>query len=198
MIAESICQQSLYLLAGNRASVKLGYRNETIYVDECDVGLGVFANRPIRTGEIILTFEGPIIDFAEAKGRGAWECMTLQVGPDKYLDPLPPGVLVNHSCDPNSGIRSDRHVVALRDIPRGEEVRYDYSTTMEEKSFTMPCRCGAAGCRRVVDDFSTLPRQVQQTYLAKGVVMSFIVKQLRNASGLKTVRENHILRRCGA
>jgi hypothetical protein len=136
----------------------------------------VFAKRAIRRGEIILVFGGALIDFAETKRRGPRECMAIQVGPDQYIDTQPPGVFANHSCAPNAGIRNDRDLAALRDIPMGEEIRYDYSTTMDEKSFTMRCRCGAPGCRQVVRDFSELPAGIQEYYLSRGLVMSFMLR----------------------
>ena len=157
------------------------HSNGTLYVAQCELGRGVFTQRVIRTGETILTFGGPLIDFAETKRRGTAECMAIQVGPNQYIDTQPPGVLVNHSCGPNAGIRNDRDLVALRDISPGEEIRYDYSTTMDEKSFTMRCRCGAPGCRGVVTDFSELPADVQECYLRRGLVMSFIIRRLRGA-----------------
>jgi hypothetical protein len=61
----------------------------------------------------------------------------------------------------------------------GEEIRYDYSTTMDEKSFTMACRCGAPECRQVVEDFAELPAGIQQYYLSRGLVMGFIARRLR-------------------
>ena len=176
MIAEPLCQPSLYLLAEDRKNAKARYSNETIFIDECAFGLGVFANRDIREGEVILTFGGPIIDFAETKRRGPWECMPLQIGQDQYFDTRPPGIFVNHCCEPNAGIRHDRDLVALRAIREGEQVFFDYSTTMEEQSFTMNCGCGTPRCRRVIADFSTLPREVQEEYLANGIVMGFIAR----------------------
>ena len=116
-----MCQPSLYLLAEKRQFVKDSFSNATIRIDECDVGLGVFANRDIQAGEAILAFGGPVIDFAETKRRGPWECMPMQIGRNQYYDTQPPGVFVNHSCDPNAGIRDDRELVALRAIPAGED-----------------------------------------------------------------------------
>jgi hypothetical protein len=171
-------QPSLFLLAEKRAFVKDHYSNATFYIDECDVGLGVFANRDIQPGEVILAFGGPVIDFDETKRRGPWECMAVQIGPNQYYDTQPPGVFVNHSCDPNAGIRDNRDLVARRQIRKGNEIRFDYSTTMEEHSFTMGCLCGAPRCRHVVADFSTLPLNVQERYLAERVVMSFILQKL--------------------
>ena len=179
MIAEPPGQPSLLLLAQNRKSAIESYATETIYLGECNVGLGVFANRDIRAGEVILVFGGPIIDFAETKRRGPWECMPLQIGENQYFDTRPPGIFVNHSCAPNAGIRRDRDLIALRHIEKAEEIRFDYLTTMEEQSFTMHCLCGAATCRQRVADFSTLPSTVQERYLALDIVMSFIVQRRR-------------------
>jgi hypothetical protein len=158
-------------------SLNQRFSTEKIYLDICDVGLGVFANRDIVPGEVILTIDGPLINFAETKRRGPRECMAIQVGYNNYLDTQPPGVFANHSCDPNSGILQNRNLVALRRIPKGLEVRYDYSTTMEEESFTMDCRCGSPICRKIIRDFSTLPLELQTKYTSLGVVMSFILRR---------------------
>jgi len=154
------------------------YANSRIRIGPCDVGLGVFAQRDLAAGETLLTLSGPIIDFAETRRQGPRECMAIQIGPDRYLDTQPPGVFVNHSCQPNSGIRRDKYLVALRPIFRDEEIRYDYSTTMEEDSFVMPCCCGQAACRHWIRDFSTLPATRRRFYLAQDVVMRFIREKL--------------------
>jgi SET domain-containing protein len=160
---------------------------ERVYLDECDVGLGVFANRLIACGEVILEIDGPLISFAETKRRGARECMALQIGVNRYIDTQPPGVFVNHSCEPNCGIRQNRFLAALRSIRAGEEIRYDYSTTMEEQSYTMDCLCGVPACRRVVRDFSTLPRPLRRKYIRQGIVMDFIVRRLGLGLGLELI-----------
>jgi uncharacterized protein len=156
------------------SSFKQSFTTEQFYVEECAVGLGVFANRDIRKGEVILEIEGPLIDFAETKRRGPRECMAIQIGHDRYIDTQPPGVLVNHSCNPNSGIMQNRYLIALRNLRKGEEIYFDYSTTMEEQSFTMRCLCGQPNCRATIGDFSKLPRDTQEKYITLGIVMSFI------------------------
>ena len=112
--------------------------------------------------------------------------MAIQVGPDQYIDTQPPGVFANHSCAPNAGIRNDRDLVALRDIPKGEEICFDYSTTMDEKSFTMACRCGTPECRKMVTDFAELPAGTQQYYVTRGLVMGFIARRFRGAGASST------------
>ena len=164
-----------------RASHDIGWLNarystNKFHIRTCEVGLGVFASRDLMPGETILAPEGPIIDFAETKRRGPRECMAIQIGFDRYIDTQAPGVFVNHSCEPNAGIRQNQNLVALREIRQGQEIRYDYSTTMEEDSFAMQCRCGAPTCREWVRDFSTLPRALRERYLAQGMVMDFILK----------------------
>jgi hypothetical protein len=176
MVSEPMLQPRSFSAANNAGHLNARYATDRIHIRACDVGWGVFASRDLTPGEIILAIEGPIIDFAETKRRGPHECMAFQIGPNRYLDTQPPGVFVNHSCEPNAGIRKNRYLVALRKIQRGQEIRYDYSTTMEEHSFTMECRCGAPTCRKWVRDFSTLPPALQEYYIAQGVVMDFIRK----------------------
>lgn len=165
---------SLHRNSADSAALKRQFTTERYYLKTCELGLGVFANRDIGKGEVILVIEGPPISFEETKRRGPRECMAIQVDLNSYIDTQPPGVFVNHSCAPNAGIKHNRYLVALRRIRKGEEIRYDYSTTMEEHSFTMTCRCGAPTCRGVVSDFSTLPENLQQWYLNQGIVMRFI------------------------
>jgi uncharacterized protein len=144
-----------------------------------NLGLSLFAGQQILKDEVILTFEGKIIGFGEAVAKGDYQCWPLQFDHDKYIDLEMPGCLANHSCEPNAGIRDVGNapritLVALRDISSGEEIRYDYSTTMDEDFFTMPCRCGSTACRGVVEDFKRLPNHVRKRYLESGLVMKFI------------------------
>ena len=134
--------------------------------------------RPFASGQPILRFTGPRIGLAQAVAKGDTSGNPLQVGLAEYIDLEPPGVFINHSCDPNAGVADDAVVVALRPIAAGEEVRFDYSTSMWEGLWTMPCRCGAAGCRGVVTDFPLLAVELRTRYLSLGVVQRFIVSRL--------------------
>lgn len=173
LISEPIGFTSRYSEPPSSLSRSEGY---PIYVSPCDVGLGVFAARDLWPGEVILEFGGPIIDFAETRRRGPRECMAIQIGKNRYIDTQAPGVYVNHSCLPNAGVLNDTQLVALRRIRSGEEIRFDYSTTMEEQSFTMDCACGEPCCRKSIRDFSTLPEAVKLRYLELGIVMRFIAE----------------------
>ena len=146
----------------------------SVCVGACDVGRGLFAARTISEGEAILRFEGPVLTLAEVRAKGPHSANALQVGINRYLDLIEPGVLVNHSCEPNAGIRDMVMLVALVTIAAGEEIRFDYSTTVGD-FWTMPCRCGRAACRGVVASFASLPDQVRAKYLGLGVVQPFLI-----------------------
>jgi len=64
----------------------------------------------------------------------------------------------NHSCDPNSEVRSrwDHELktvrawwVAIRDIAPGEEITYDYGFVADVAE---PCSCGSPRCRGLIVD----------------------------------------------
>jgi hypothetical protein len=152
-----------------------GLRPRGIEIRETDVGLGVFVRRPVRSGERILEFRGPVIDFAATLAKGEREGDALQIGHDLYLDLEPPGRLVNHSCQPNAAVRDGTHLVALRDLEPGEEVRFDYSTTMDDDHWTLECRCGTPACRGTVRDFRWLPDETKLRLVGLNAVPAFIV-----------------------
>jgi hypothetical protein len=148
--------------------------NERIHIAPCRFGLGVFAAAPIREGEEILRFSGPLIDLPAALALGERQCDPLQIGAGRYMAIGAPGVLVNHSCAPNAGIVGDCILIALRDIAGGEEIFYDYSTTIDDDPWTLACQCGDASCRSTVGEFRELPAERRLRYLRLQVVQGFI------------------------
>lgn len=154
------------------------YNNENIYVGFCELGYCVRAKKNILQGEFIYSFQGPIIDFNETTTRGETECMSLQFDQNKYIDTAAPGRFVNHSCEPNAGIFNDFDLYALDNIGIHEEIRFDYSTTMDENHYQMECKCGKPSCRKVVTDFILLPEKTKDNYLKMGIVMKFIQKSI--------------------
>ena len=120
-------------------------------------GYGVFARAPISRGTAVIECRG-VLTRAEDL---ADDVRAMQVGPGLYLaeDPSAPGVddYINHHCEPNLGfLWGDLTLYALRDIAVGDEVSFDYSTTMNEAGWSMACRCGSRRCRGVVKSFDEL------------------------------------------
>lgn len=148
--------------------------SESTYIAPCEVGLGVFAGRHFEAGETILVFEGEIVGRDHPIHYSPQSGYLLQIAKEAYIYPVSPGYYVNHSCDPNAGIAGSDRLIAIRAIEEGEEIRFDYSTTMDEDLWTMDCRCGAARCRSLITDFKLLPERVQREYLRSGIVSDFI------------------------
>lgn len=139
-------------------------------------GRGVFAGRNIAAQEEVLEFLGNVVDVSElddlthALQIGAREFLTSSGDVDDY---------VNHSCEPNCGIRNDGQRVvlfALGDIAKGEEITFDYSTTQTGGFWSMLCQCGSAKCRGMIGDFQDLPLSTKAFYVGHGAVLTYLVE----------------------
>jgi uncharacterized protein len=135
-------------------------------------GLGVFARRAFAAGETILVREerpvSPELPLDPAKGEFEYHCDWLEGGRQVYLGY--PERHINHSCDASSHHAlsgSERHIVALRSIRRGEEITGNYSIDLwDGKSWQ--CGCGSEHCLGTVPgDFFSLPldRQIELSSL---------------------------------
>ncbi len=99
----------------------------------------------------------------------------LQINSATYMRLDLPSLYFNHSCEPNLGVRNRSDLYALRTIRKGEELTFDYATTMDE---SFECLCGSKRCRRTIGDFFMLPRDVQLFYLKHNALPNFIRKKL--------------------
>ena len=55
----------------------------------------------------------------------------------------------NHSCEPNTEYHG-LDVIAIKDIPAGEELTLDYAQLLNEEAESFECQCGTAACRGVI------------------------------------------------
>ncbi len=125
-------------------------------VRQCGTGKGVFAAADFNIGDCVLAIEG-----RPADKRGSH---TIQVGRLEHMLPDPPGLYLNHSCDPNCGIQGTRILVARRRIAQGEQVTFDYAMTEEELEYPFDCQCGAESCRGQITGFRDLPPEIIEEY----------------------------------
>lgn len=154
--------------------------NASVYVAHCDVGLGIFASKPLAIGDHILTFAGRRVDSNDPMHHTPDGANLLQTGKNTYIYPNTPGLYVNHSCNPNAGISRGRRLLAIRPIKKDEEIRFDYSTTMDDKLWTMDCKCQDPQCRGVVRDFDELPSELQEKYIQVGIIPRYLIRSYRN------------------
>jgi hypothetical protein len=142
-------------------------------------GRGVFAEEPIPAGARILGFTGPLLHYTETTPQ----TRALQIGPDLYIGASNAvDDYVNHSCEPNAAVRIEgtaAELYSLRVISPGEEILFDYSTTLDENDFTMSCRCGSPSCRGTIGDGKDLPEPVWQRYKELGILPEYIQRSRR-------------------
>jgi len=150
---------------------------------------GVFALKKFSKGETIRFLTGILCTTEEMienvdSGKEA-SADPLQISDNKYLDldELPRSF--NHSCQPNAFIRGKNELVALKNIKVGDEITFDYSTTMNDNEkkigkeffWTCKCYCGAKKCRGIIDQFKTLSKAAQNFYLKNNLAPDFILKR---------------------
>ncbi|MDG7007783.1 MAG: SET domain-containing protein-lysine N-methyltransferase [Nitrososphaerota archaeon] len=127
-------------------------------------GRGVVTIGPIKAGTLVVGYYGRPKWIWEIPERD-WE-FCVQVGHDRYVVPRRGsfGRYVNHSCDPNCVIRGAGRVVARRDIEKGEEITFDYSTNVGWGPYRMKCMCGARNCRKTIRSYPHLPASLKRKY----------------------------------
>jgi len=147
-------------------------------------GCGVFAIGKIKKDELITDFingPGKYINIKEADKLfdSGWDYM-LQVDDDTYFaatteDELEDTDFINHSCNPNCGIKGKIKIVAMRNIEHGEEITFDYAMS-ESSKYEFNCECGQSNCRKVItgDDWKKL--DLQKKY--KGYFSDYLQKKM--------------------
>jgi hypothetical protein len=133
-------------------------------VRECGTGRGVFAVARILARSVIMKYSGPLLKYEQTSPT----TLALQIGPDLYIgESGQPDDFVNHCCDPNAGMLIhglDVRLIAINDILPGQQITFDYSTTMDEDDFEFDCLCGSPKCRVRIRDFKHLPQKLRQHY----------------------------------
>jgi uncharacterized protein len=117
-------------------------------------GWGSFAIETIRAGETVAAFGGWVVDRATLGTMSHdRQSRSIQVDDDLYLvsDETPePGDMLNHSCEPNAGLKGSALLVAMRDIAVGEEITFDYAMCDASDYDEFSCMCGVPTCRQIV------------------------------------------------
>ena len=195
VVVEFLCHASVWFMIGlatinplRSLGVRRGglfvldrYRPATnlFRVDENHLGKAVFAAAAFAEGDTLIEFTGRRFRADQVpslmRGRGD---RFVQVTPDHYMGPSGRiDDLVNHNCAPNGGLRftdSGVFLVAIRAIRPGEEISWDYSTTLRESNWHMICQCRAPECRRVIGNFDSLDPDRQEWFRARNLVAPYL------------------------
>lgn len=141
------------------------------------LGRACIAKKPIAKNEIICKMVGPSLSLKDFFDKYELnDCTPLQIGNDRFIDLIEPYNCFNHSCNPNAGIRNNGILFALKDISPGEEIMYDYSTTVDDVTWRMDCDCREANCRKVIGDFLSIPHEKRLYYRENGAFAKHIIE----------------------
>ena len=146
-------------------------------------GRGLFARRRIRKGEIVAIKGGHVYDartLARVKTRVAVSYIQIAdgffIGARTAAEVRRNKIFINHSCEPNLGIRGQIVYVATRDIAAGEELTYDWAMEENQRARTQ-CRCGARRCRRVLTGRDWRIPRLQRRY--RGYFSAYLEDKIR-------------------
>ena len=118
-------------------------------------GLGLFATKPIKKGDKIIRYFGPLLDCRKKKHdaienkylfelNGRWTIDgSIRANVARYI---------NHACKPNaeSDVKPRKRKViirAIKNIEPGEEINYDYGTDYF-KAYLKPIGCKCDACEK--------------------------------------------------
>jgi SET domain-containing protein len=147
-------------------------------------GRGLFALKPISKNEIVAIKGGHILSREQLKKkRKIVGDSYIQIDDDFFLAPLTKEehdsvmMFLNHSCDPNVGVKGQITYVAMRDIKPGEELTLDYAM-IDDDDFTMECGCSKPNCRKIVTGKDWMKKDLQKKY--GDYFATFILNKIRH------------------
>jgi len=137
-----------------------------------DRGVGVFARCAFSRGEVVM--RGVIDKITNVNHEHV-----SQIGENEFISPIGFMALVNHSCNPNCGIKLNEtgahDYVAMQDIKSGEEITFDYAMqNYDVGHFPSKCLCGAQDCRGKIGGWKDLPIDKKKQY--KGFFAPYLLE----------------------
>ena len=149
-------------LVKSYVSPKVAIRKSKIH------GLGMFARKQIGKGEIVFIKGGHIVareELFSSDTIGSYLPIDdgFLVGARSKEEEERIKLFINHSCDPNCGLRGEITFVTLRVISRGEELTCDYAM-IDNEDYEFECLCSSQNCRRKITGFDWKIKELQEKY----------------------------------
>ncbi len=157
-------------------------------------GKGLYAVKLIPKDERLIIFGGDIMhldemyDMPEELQEYAMQIEERFVLGYRKIPSAEDTDFINHSCNPNAGIKGQIFLVAMRDIEPDEEITFDYAMNISDSKasdivFEMECGCGADNCRKIINEDGWKNPELQARY--KGYFSQYIqdrINKLNNNS----------------
>jgi len=162
----------------------LSYLSPKTKVRESKIhGRGLFAIADIAKNEIVAVKGGHIVD-----GKLLRETIAPVLGPveiqiddDLFIAPVSEEerelsmLYLNHSCDPNVGVRGEITFVAMHDIRAGEELTHDWAMT-DHDDYCVECSCCTPDCRKILTGKDWQRPDLQKRY--SGYFSAYLARKI--------------------
>lgn len=143
--------------------------SRNIYVKESQIeGKGVFSKKDFKKGDVVFIMKGKVHKLKPNQIEKVDEHPNW-VGIDRrtWIDPKGKFQYINHSCNPNMGIKGKVTFVALKNIKKNEELTFDYSITEEDLNWKMENfeKISTKKYRKFIGPIQSIPLAVYKSYL---------------------------------
>lgn len=147
--------------------------------------VGIFAISPIGIGSVIAVC-GSMIYSSDVLEQMPQEHMrtALQIEDNLFVQTITDPndtCSINHSCHPNSGFLNAVQIVAMQDIPAGQEITYDDAMTNGTSRRRFVCHCNSIDCRGEITGDDWRQKNLQERY--RGYFSPYLRRRMA-ASGL--------------
>jgi len=129
-------------------SKKIVIKNSVIH------GKGMFAKEFIKKGEVVFIKGGHILEKSEVFASEIINSYLpiddlYFIGAKNAEEEELIKLYINHSCNPNCGLRGEITFVAIMDINKNEELKCDYAF-IDNDDYSFNCTCGEKNCRKII------------------------------------------------
>lgn len=127
-------------------------KSDDVIIKKSDIhGIGIFAARDFKIGEIVLQWDvSNILSEKEVAKLNDNDKQYIAYLGGRYVYMQEPEKYVNHSCDANTTAKQFCDI-AKRDIKKGEEITSDYEDDLPPNTY-MKCVCGSQKCVGVISN----------------------------------------------
>lgn len=164
----------------------------------------LLASKELKPGTIVEKFDGPLVDYDNVPEKD--RSYVILIDKNSWLNPKTSARYINHSCNPNSFVDDDLHVITKKEIKKGEEITIDYNSVslsdflaapesfFWDRKWSFICYCGSENCRKVVDGYNILASETQ--YLHGKIAVADAGKKGSGVFAISDFKKGDVIEKC--